>query len=768
MKPAFLAGLTCLVVTIAFAAGYGNAIDLNKTTLNLAEQAWQEGVATPQQLDLLSSAGFDAELANQPVIDDLGGPDLSGHVWKDSYEPDGPDYGWIDITAVGTQIDSLMDDDIELGPFDLGFDFPFYDTTYSQIYVASNGGLIFDDYYFYYFNQPLPYNHGQPDNSSIFWFWDDWYVVYGANGDVYYAQATLGNRDAWILSYIDVEHIAMGTITAQVILFEDGEILIQYDDLSDDYTTTSCTVGIQNSDLSDYLQVVYNSAYLEDELAVSIHVADIDATLSGFVIDSLSGDPLADALVHVGQRSTTTNQFGEYQLDTLYSGFTYDVYVEALNHYDFETTIDIVPGDNSFDIELMPFPVPFNGSYATDFEIGEGPFSSGDYDDWEFGTPTFWPVGARSGDNAWSTILAGSYNNSRDDWLLVTETFLIENESAFLSYWHWYNYEAGADGYNVQISLDGMQTWEVLEPETGYSDPDGIPVNGYQPCFNNNGGGSGGWHEVTFDLSAYVGRQIWLAFRHTTDDDFNVYSGVTIDDLEINVGRPPSGVNLELTGTSTTVPPSGGTIYFDATMLSALPNTVLIDAWSAVTLPGGTMYGPLVNTALYLAPGSTTFTDLPQSVPSMAPGGVYTYHAWIGQFPNVIGATDSFQFFKAGNDPNGGGNWSDQTMASVLNPQTAREAVSIEMPSEYALGQAYPNPFNPSTSVTLSLPDAAEVNVTAFNVMGQSVATLASGRMNAGVHTLTFDAHELASGVYFIHAEIPGQLSELRKVMLVQ
>ncbi|MCB2211744.1 immune inhibitor A [bacterium] len=768
MKPAFLAGLTCLLVTIAVAAGHGNITDLNKTTLNHAEQAWHEGVATPQQLDLLAAAGFDAGQANQPMIDDLGGPDLSGHVWVDSNEPDGPDYGWIDITAVGTQIDSLMTDDCELGPFDLGFDFPLYDNFYSQVYVASNGGLIFADYYFYYYNQPLPYNHGQPDNSSIFWFWDDWYVVNGANGDVYYAQATLGDRDAWILSYIDVEHIAMGTVTAQVVLFDDGEILIQYEEISDDYSTNSCTVGIQNDDLSDYLQVVYNSLYLEDELAVSIYLADADATLAGTVTDSLSGDPLADAFVQLGLWSTTTNMDGDYQFDALYSGFTYDVTVEALNHYDLETTINLEPGDNTFDIELMPFPTPFNGSYATDFEIGEGPFSAGDYDDWQFGEPTFWPVGAHSGENAWSTILAGSYNNSRDDWLLVTETFLIENDSAFLSYWHWYNYEAGADGYNVQVSLDGMQTWDVLEPEMGYSDPGGIPANGYQPCFNNSGAGSGVWQEVTFDLSAYVGQQIWLAFRHTTDDDFNVYSGVTIDDLEINVGRPPSGVTLELTGTSTTVPPSGGSIYFDATVHSALPNTVLVDAWSAVTLPGGTMYGPLVNVPLYLNPGTTTFTDLPQSVPAMAPGGVYTYHAWVGQFPNVIGATDTFQFFKAGNDPNGGGSWSDQTMASVLNKQSAQDVTNVELPSAYALGQAYPNPFNPSTSVTLSLPEAAEVKVTAFNVMGQSVATLGSGRMNAGVHTLTFDAQELASGVYFIRAEIPGQLNELRKVMLVR
>ncbi|HEX05574.1 MAG TPA: T9SS type A sorting domain-containing protein, partial [Bacteroidetes bacterium] len=166
-------------------------------------------------------------------------------------------------------------------------------------------------------------------------------------------------------------------------------------------------------------------------------------------------------------------------------------------------------------------------------------------------------------------------------------------------------------------------------------------------------------------------------------------------------------------------------------------------------------------------PGTVEFTDLPQSVPAYAPGGVYTYTAYIGLLPGIVGAQDSFTFTKIGTDPNGGGSWYDETWATAM--QTASSTAStVKLPTEFGLGEAYPNPFNPSTSIKLFLPVAAEVTVQVFNVMGQEVKTLVNGQLEAGSHTLTVEAEGLSSGIYFVRATSAGKLNEMRKITLIR
>jgi len=86
----------------------------------------------------------------------------------------------------------------------------------------------------------------------------------------------------------------------------------------------------------------------------------------------------------------------------------------------------------------------------------------------------------------------------------------------------------------------------------------------------------------------------------------------------------------------------------------------------------------------------------------------------------------------------------------------------------YDLLITYPNPFNLSTTVAVTLPEAANLKVEVVNIAGQQVAELADGRYAAGKVTMTFDASNLSSGVYFIHATVPGHMNEVQKVMLVR
>jgi hypothetical protein len=93
---------------------------------------------------------------------------------------------------------------------------------------------------------------------------------------------------------------------------------------------------------------------------------------------------------------------------------------------------------------------------------------------------------------------------------------------------------------------------------------------------------------------------------------------------------------------------------------------------------------------------------------------------------------------------------------------------SDNIPSEFAIQSAYPNPFNPTLNVEIALPETADLKVKVFNVMGREVAELTNRQHQAGICNFTFDGSELSSGVYFVHASIPGQISQIQKVVLLK
>ncbi len=101
--------------------------------------------------------------------------------------------------------------------------------------------------------------------------------------------------------------------------------------------------------------------------------------------------------------------------------------------------------------------------------------------------------------------------------------------------------------------------------------------------------------------------------------------------------------------------------------------------------------------------------------------------------------------------------------ASVINSVEPLE----ELPQDYALSQNYPNPFNPSTKINYSLPEATRVSLDIFNMLGQKVATLVDTHQPAGIHTASFDASQLSSGVYLYKLTTPGFI-QTKKMLLVK
>jgi hypothetical protein len=71
------------------------------------------------------------------------------------------------------------------------------------------------------------------------------------------------------------------------------------------------------------------------------------------------------------------------------------------------------------------------------------------------------------------------------------------------------------------------------------------------------------------------------------------------------------------------------------------------------------------------------------------------------------------------------------------------------LPSEFALHQNYPNPFNPSTQIKFDLPEISNVSLVVYDVLGRKIAELENGLKEAGYHSATWNASDVASGVYF-------------------
>jgi len=97
---------------------------------------------------------------------------------------------------------------------------------------------------------------------------------------------------------------------------------------------------------------------------------------------------------------------------------------------------------------------------------------------------------------------------------------------------------------------------------------------------------------------------------------------------------------------------------------------------------------------------------------------------------------------------------------------TSNLSSSINLMKDYSISTAYPNPFNPTTQMSLTLNSAADVAVKVFNMNGQLMDVIASGKMSSGSYSFTWDATNASSGVYFIQTEIGSEINSQKKSCL--
>jgi photosystem II stability/assembly factor-like uncharacterized protein len=90
-----------------------------------------------------------------------------------------------------------------------------------------------------------------------------------------------------------------------------------------------------------------------------------------------------------------------------------------------------------------------------------------------------------------------------------------------------------------------------------------------------------------------------------------------------------------------------------------------------------------------------------------------------------------------------------------------------KVPQQYLLSQNYPDPFNPSTTIRYGLPNRSHVTLSFFNIVGQQIAQLVNGDMEAGYHEVQFDGRGLSSGVYVYRFQA-GDFTQSKRLLLLK
>jgi len=247
-------------------------------------------------------------------------------------------------------------------------------------------------------------------------------------------------------------------------------------------------------------------------------------------------------------------------------------------------------------------------------------------------------------------------------------------------------------------------------------------------------------HDGLYSITGIVpGNKIYTVVTHK---EGYAMSYTRID----NLGSLDLVYDLFLVGDGTLPPTGGGD---SSTVLGTI-----------LTPSGGTgALAPVANALVQLTSGFQQFTV------TTTTEGKYTQNIPSGVFSVAVSA-DGYNNLSITNMQAGR---SGTTVDAVLQSATTGmpNVNTSSRPGEYVLFDAYPNPFNPSTKISFSIPARSFVSLKVFTILGTEVSTLVSGQLSAGLHSRQWDAANMPSGIYLyqLHA---GSTIQTRKLILLR
>ena len=108
-----------------------------------------------------------------------------------------------------------------------------------------------------------------------------------------------------------------------------------------------------------------------------------------------------------------------------------------------------------------------------------------------------------------------------------------------------------------------------------------------------------------------------------------------------------------------------------------------------------------------------------------------------------------------------------QEFETIPFVQTPLSVKSPSLPAKFKMHPAFPNPFNPTTKFSLELNTTSDISVKVYNIMGQLVDVIAEGSYSPNQYNWTWNAENLASGVYFVKTQVGSDI-HTEKIMLLK
>ncbi len=304
--------------------------------------------------------------------------------------------------------------------------------------------------------------------------------------------------------------------------------------------------------------------------------------------------------------------------------------------------------------------------------------------------------------------------------------------------------EAAPSGMSLQYvdnGTPGSGNWIAAEPTPNGANP--TPLSSIRIS------------EVGFDGVDYEGAGIWVELFNASDASVDVSNLILCD-----FPRYPAINSLTaLGGTSTTIPAGGYLVV-------AWPDLGDGNAHAEVGLykeGSAGAFGEASNLLDYMQFGEAAH----RREGTAEEAGLWT----VGSFVPAAASGMSLQLVDDAST--GSTNWVERpatpNMANGLS--TANE--ENEVPAGFALHNNFPNPFNPTTSISYDLSTAGQVALDVYDTLGQRITSLFSGGQPAGSYTISWDGRDargnvVSSGVYLYRLTLDGQASQTRVMTLLK
>ena len=265
--------------TISFTVSMGSpTIELSQENIsfNLEPSEFQsQNITLTNGGDTETLLMFELNSANLPFSNPSSGPDGGGYYWSSSSADTSLDFSWIDIENSGTQVQFANNDDSP-SPVSIGFDFPFFDSEYSEVLVNPNGWIGFGEDSPSWSNISIP--NGEAPKPAIMAMWDDLNPINdngntSSAGNVYYYNDT--ENDYFVIWYDNVvtwqNNAVAGEFDFQIVLHQDGTFQLNYNEIIG--SSSSATIGFQDENGSNGSLISFDEDIVANQQSIFVSKA---------------------------------------------------------------------------------------------------------------------------------------------------------------------------------------------------------------------------------------------------------------------------------------------------------------------------------------------------------------------------------------------------------------------------------------------------------------------------------------------------------------